>query len=86
MHKTTDTFWKCFNKLPSPMQEIAREQFDKLKIDPKHPSLHFKKIGKLWSVRISSFYRALAVKDGDTYVWTWIGTHDEYKMMLRQRQ
>ncbi len=33
-----------------------------LKDNPFHPSLHFKKIGRFWSVRISDHYRALAVK------------------------
>ena len=31
-----------------------------------------------WSARIGDHYRALADFDGQTYVWTWIGTHEEY--------
>lgn len=83
MHRTTDRFWKCFNQLPRSIQNEAREQFDLLKVNPNHPSLHFKKVGKFWSVRISLFYRALATKDGDDYIWVWIGTHDKYERMIR---
>ena len=25
---------------------------------------------------------ALAIQDGDAYVWYWIGDHDEYERML----
>ena len=78
MHKTTERFWKCFNKLPKPVQDVSREQFNLLKINPNHPSLQFKKVGKFWSARITLFYRTLAIKDGENYIWVWIGTHDEY--------
>ena len=27
MHKTTVTFWKCFNDLPENIKKISREQF-----------------------------------------------------------
>jgi len=73
MHKTTDEFWEGFSNLPQSVQEKAKKQFKLLKENPSHPSLHFKKVGKFWSVRISDFYRALAVKDGDYYIWVWIG-------------
>ncbi|MDI6795106.1 MAG: hypothetical protein QME81_19945 [bacterium] len=52
-------------------------------IDPWHPSLHFKKVGKLWSVRADISHRALAVEDGEDFIWSWIGTHDEYERMIR---
>jgi hypothetical protein len=41
--------------------EIAIEL---LKKDPSHPSLHFKPLGKFWSVRVGIHHRALAIKDG----------------------
>ncbi|HFC96875.1 MAG TPA: hypothetical protein ENJ40_00255 [Thermosulfurimonas dismutans] len=83
MHKATSRFWKCFESLPRTVQKRAREQFELLKRDPRHPSLHFKKVGKFWSVRISDYYRALAIWDGDDYIWVWIGTHEEYERMLK---
>ena len=85
MHKTTDEFWEGFSNLPKSVQERAKKQFELLKENPSHPSLHFKKIGKFWSVRISDFYRALAVKDGEDYIWVWIGTHDDYEKMIKTK-
>ncbi len=52
--------------------------FERLKADPYHPSLHFKQIGKLWSARVGIAYRALAVRTGDDLVWFWIGSHADY--------
>jgi hypothetical protein len=83
MHRTTDRFWKCFGKLPAHIQEIAEENFELLKNDPAHPSLHFKKVGKFWSVRVSLDYRALSYEDGEDFIWVWIGTHDEYMRMIK---
>jgi len=85
MHKTADEFWEGFRRLPQVVQERARKQFELLKESPAHPSLHFKKVGKFWSVRISDCYRALAVKDGEDYIWVWIGTHDDYEKMIKRK-
>ena len=41
--------------------------------------------GNVWSVRIGGGYRSLAVLDGDTFHWFWIGTHDEYERLLGLR-
>jgi len=84
MHKTTTRFWSCFYALPQPVQELARKNYELLKENPRHPSLHFKKVGKLWSARISRNYRALAIEDESSYVWVWIGTHEEYDRLLNR--
>ena len=84
MHRTTRRFWNLFHQLPLTIQKIAQENFAFLKENPRHPSLHFKKVGKLWSVRIGLDYRALAAEDGSDYIWVWIGTHDEYKEMIKR--
>ena len=68
MHKATTRFWRYFDALPKEVQQRAREQFEILKRNPHHPSLHFKKLGKFWLVRISDFYRALAIKDKKDYI------------------
>lgn len=83
MHCTTDRFWKCFKDLPEQIQEISKKNFELLKTDPFHPSLHFKKVGNFWSARIGLNYRALAVEDGEDFIWVWIGTHDEYKKIIK---
>lgn len=83
MHRTTERFRECFNKLPQHIQTMSRRNFELLKEDPSHPSLHFKKVGRFWSVRIGLNYRALAVEDGEDYIWSWIGNHNDYEMMIK---
>ena len=51
-HRTTAGFWRRHDRLPQNIQQAARKNFRLLKADPLHPSLHFKKIGKLWSVQL----------------------------------
>jgi hypothetical protein len=86
MHRTTRRFWRCYDTLPAAMQTVADERFALLKRDPRHPSLHFKKTGKAWSVRVGNHHRALAVPDEDGFLWVWIGTHDEYDRIISGRQ
>jgi hypothetical protein len=56
-----------------------------LKHDPQHPSLHFKKVGRFWSVRVGIHYRAIAIEDGTDFVWFWIGRHDKYELIIGVR-
>jgi hypothetical protein len=60
------------------VQELARKNFDLLQRDPKHPSLHFKKLGRFWSARVGLSHRALALEDDGDFIWVWIGSHDDY--------
>lgn len=82
MHKTTSRFWRLFQQLPDTVQRIARQNFELLKVNPRHRSLHFKKVGKYWSARVGQDYRVLAIKDGSDYTWVWIGKHDEYERLI----
>ena len=82
-HRATEKFWKLYDALPELVQAQADKSFQLLKRDPKHPSLHFKAVGRVWSARVDRQHRALAVLEGDTYVWFWIGNHDEYDRLLR---
>jgi hypothetical protein len=84
VHRTTERFRKCFKDLPDPIQKISKKNFELLKANPSHPSLHFKKIGTFRSVRAGLNYRALAVEDGNDYIWVWIGSHDEYARMIKE--
>jgi len=78
MHRTTTLFWQRYQSLSSTIQDRANKCFALLKNNPRHPSLHFKKVGKFWSVRIDINHRALAVQNKDDFIWVWIGSHDEY--------
>ncbi len=64
------------------VRDLADKNFQLLKADPKHPSLHFKKIGKLWSVRVGAHYRALGLDKPEGIVWFWIGSHADYDRFL----
>ena len=63
-------------------KRAADRAFARLKADPLYPSLHFKKVGRYWSARVSRDIRAVAVREGDDVVWFWIGTHDEYDRLI----
>ena len=53
---------------------------------PRLPPLHFKKVGRVWSIRIGiTGYRALGDLRGDTVYWFWIGPHDEYERIISGR-
>jgi len=79
----TPDFWKAYAVLSPEVKEQAQKAYRLWRDNPLHPSLHFKKVGKnLWSARVSSGYRALALKKGNDYYWFWIGCHDEYEALL----
>ena len=77
-HLTSPRFWECYRSLPEEVRRQADAAFERLKANPRHPSLHFKKVGRFWSVRVGLRYRALAVEGDDGLLWFWIGTHAEY--------
>lgn len=82
-HFASPAFWKCYRNLAKGLQKLADQKFDLLKKNRHHPSLHLKKIGKYWSVRVSIRHRALAVEVADNLVWFWIGTHAEYDELVK---
>ena len=82
MHHATPQFWDRFDKLPDQIQRLARKNFELLKQNPRHPSLHFKRIGRFWSVRVGLSYCALAIEDGSDFIWVWIGDHDSYNRII----
>lgn len=51
-HRASPRFWQGYNKLPDDIQKLADRSYEFLKRDPRHPSLHFKKVGRFWSSRI----------------------------------
>jgi hypothetical protein len=77
-HHTSPEFWKAFDRLPMDIQVLARSNYELLKDDPRHPSLHFKKVAGYWSVRVGLGYRALGTDVADGVLWFFIGTHGRY--------
>lgn len=86
-HYTTPKYWQAYNSLPAQAQAVADKNFDILKKNSNHPSLHLKKAGRFWSVRAGIGFRALGVDspEGDGIVWFWIGTHAEYDRLLGKK-
>jgi len=82
-HLASSSFWELYERLPDPIQELADKNFELLKADPNHPSLHLKKAGKYWSARIGIKYRVLGVEVDEGVLWFWIGTHAEYDKIVR---
>jgi len=81
-HHTSPEFWQAFERLPAEVQTVARNNYEILKANPRHPSLHFKKVGEQWSVRVGLGHRALGIDIDDGILWIWVGTHAEYDKII----
>jgi len=82
-HFANAAFWAAYDRLPPEIRKLADRCFGVLQLDPKHPSLHLKRVGRFWSARVGSGYRALGVEAPDGIVWIWIGTHEQYDQIIR---
>jgi hypothetical protein len=84
--RATPDFWACFYKLPDQVQVRAKSAFALWTANPRHPSLHFKPLPSagegVWSARVGIHWRALGVRERDTMIWFWIGSHADYDRML----
>jgi hypothetical protein len=83
-HVASRAFWAHYRALPGAARKTADKNFELLKADPSHPSLHLKKVGRFWSVRVGLRYRALGVDSDGEVVWFWIGSHGDYDRLIRQ--
>lgn len=81
-HYADPDFWAAYKRLPDAIRDLADKNFALLKADPSHPSLRFKKIGRVHSVRVGLHYRALAMDHPDGLQWFWIGHHSDYDRLL----
>lgn len=79
------SFWRAYEGLDSRVKEAARRSYQLFAENPGHPSLRFKKLAgneRVWSVRINDSFRALAEREGDTVVWFWIGSHNDFDKLF----
>jgi hypothetical protein len=81
-HFASPEFWGLYKQLPPAVQKLADRNFALLKNDPRHPSLHLKKVDPYRSVRAGIHYRAVAVEVPDGLLWFWIGSHEEYNKLI----
>ena len=85
-HHASRRFWQAYDALPDDIRDLADKAYDLLEKNPQHPSLQFKRVGKLWSARVCRGYRALAKEVDDGLLWFWIGPPDEYIRLIQRRQ
>ncbi|MBM4047804.1 MAG: hypothetical protein FJ279_22090 [Planctomycetes bacterium] len=83
---TTPDFWQSYARLPSETKQKARRAYRLWRHNPRHPSLRFKKVGDLWSIRIGPDHRAVALMQDDMLYWFWIGDHREYERLIAESQ
>jgi hypothetical protein len=81
-HFASRAFWEAYRRLPESVRAVADKNYSLLKENPKHLSLHLKKIGRFWSVRVGAHYRALAVEVDGGLLWFWIGSHADYDALI----
>jgi hypothetical protein len=81
-HFASPAFWAAYERLPEGVRALADKNYALLKENPQHPSLHFRKVGRYWSVRIGLRYRALAVEIEEGLLWFWIGSHADYDKLI----
>jgi len=82
-HYASASFWECYEKLPAEIKELADKNYQLLKENPNHPSLHFKKIENYFSVRVGIKFRAPGIAVNEDVLWFWIGSHAEYDKLLK---
>jgi hypothetical protein len=75
-------FWERYNRLSPAVQARARKQYALWMENHWHPSLHFKKVGPYWSVRVDDNHRALGIEKDGTMLWFFIGRHSDYEQHL----
>jgi hypothetical protein len=83
--RTRPSFWRAYDRLSGPQCLAARRAYAIFAENPDHPSLRFKKLGgyeDIWAVRINEQYRAVGKRHGDTIIWVWIGTHNEFDKLF----
>jgi hypothetical protein len=81
-HHASPEFWARYHELPVEVRELADRAFELLKTDPRHPSLHLKKVKRYWAARVGLHHRAVAVEAPDGLLWFWIGSHAEYDRLI----
>jgi len=85
--RATARFWKCFERLPIEVQQLARKNYALWQNDHQHPSLDFKRLqgrGNRFSVRVGIHHRAIGwMPVPDQVEWVWIGSHADYDRMVK---
>ena len=83
--RRTKRFKDLFDALPDQAKRQARESYRLFRMNPRHPSLQFKQIGKrdpsIYAARVGSHLRVIGFLEGDMVTWFWIGSHEDYNAL-----
>lgn len=83
MHSSlTPSFRKLYAELPKEVRDQARKRFRLWSDHPRHPSLHFKKVGEYWSARVDNDYRVLGTLTDGCMIWFFNGRHSGYDRLI----
>ena len=83
-----------YGYLPRRIQNLADAAFRKFENDPLDPALENHPLDDISrgrhkkgsrAVSITQRYRAIYVVDGDTNVWYWIGSHEDYNIFTGKK-
>ena len=80
--RPTERFAADYDALPQPLRQRVDKALGLLLVNPRHPSLHIKKMKgyeKRWEGRVTLHYRVVFTIEGDAYVLLRVGTHDLLK-------
>jgi hypothetical protein len=88
IHRTTKNFVSLWNasRIPPAIKARAQDVFNKMVQDPQ--SVDLKKMNvehRVWRVKIQDKWRALAVREGNTFIWFWIGPREELNKLHAYR-
>ncbi|MDH4023397.1 MAG: hypothetical protein OEV14_09745 [Gammaproteobacteria bacterium] len=82
-HRASARFWRLYTQLPAEIRQQADKTFQLLLANRRHPSLHLKRVGNIWSARVTDQYRVLGTGIPGGIVWVWIGQHEDYDRLIR---
>ena len=77
----TPLFWELYRELPRDIQAAARAAYRRFRENPAHPSLRLERLRsdpRAWAVRLTLNYRAVAFRQGEDWIWIWVGNHHEF--------
>lgn len=88
----SNDFLKSFSGIPKKEQAKVREFFEKFRVNPASPAIHYEKIQKakdenIRSVRIDQDYRGIILKpaSGNIYMLLWVDHHDKAYSWAKNR-
>jgi hypothetical protein len=84
--RTTSRYRALFSAASTEQRARILAAYELFKVNPQHPSLRFKKVHQtkpIYSARVDLDWRAVGIMTGDTVLWFFVGSHDDYVKLLK---